>query len=155
MVDEHDGTAMRFRFMLRELQQVQRAFDVDLVRRNRRELRPRREQRRQVEDQVDLELRHEPLEQRLVGDRPGDLAIDLARDRLVQPRHIERDDAAVAAFCKLADEAMADFAAGPGDDDDRFAHQPRRYLNRMGSVWNIDTATERTVASRQTAAPMK
>ncbi len=52
------------RFALRELEQVERALDVDLVRGDRRELGARREQRRQVEDGVDLELGQDALEQR-------------------------------------------------------------------------------------------
>ena len=55
---------MRLGFVLRELEQVQRALDVDLVRRDRRELGARREQRREMEDQIDLELGHHALEQR-------------------------------------------------------------------------------------------
>ena len=51
-------------------QQVQRALDVDLVRGLGRELGPRRQERGQVEDRVDLELAREPLEQALVRMSP-------------------------------------------------------------------------------------
>ena len=61
-IEEDDRAAVRFGFVLRELEQVQRAFDVDLVRRDRRELGARREQRREMEDQIDLELRHQAFE---------------------------------------------------------------------------------------------
>ena len=50
-------------FVLRELEQVERALDVDLVRRHRRELGARRQQRGEVKDQLDLELREHALEQ--------------------------------------------------------------------------------------------
>ena len=62
-VDEHDRPAVRLALLLRELQQVQRALDVDLMRRHRRELGPRGEQRREVEDAVDLELGEDAFEQ--------------------------------------------------------------------------------------------
>jgi hypothetical protein len=55
-IDERDRTAVRFTLVLRELEQVQRPLDVDMVRRDRRELGSGREQRRQVKDAVDLEL---------------------------------------------------------------------------------------------------
>ena len=90
----------------------QRPFDVDLVRGHRRELGARRQQRREMEDQIDLELRHQALEQRLVDDRAGDLAIHLLRDRRVEPRDVEGDDAAIAALGEAIDQAVADFAAG-------------------------------------------
>ena len=63
-IDEDDRPAVRLRFVLRELEQVQRAFDVDLVRRHRRELGARRQQRGEVKHQLDLELGEDPLEQR-------------------------------------------------------------------------------------------
>ena len=91
-----DRPAVRLRLVLRELQQVQRALDVDLVRRERRELRARGEQRREVEDQLDLELGEHALEQRPIENRPGDLAIDHRRDRRVEPGEVEGDDGAVA-----------------------------------------------------------
>ena len=54
--------------MLGELEQRQRAFDVDLVRGDRRKFGPRRQQRGEVENQIDLELGHQPFEQGLIGD---------------------------------------------------------------------------------------
>ena len=50
-------------FALRELQQGQRAVDVDVMRGDRRELGARGEQRREVEDQIDFELGQHALEQ--------------------------------------------------------------------------------------------
>ena len=75
------GLAVRFGFVLRELEQVERALDVDLVRRQRGELRAGGEQRREVEHQLDLILGEHPLEQRPIEDRAGDLAIDQRGDR--------------------------------------------------------------------------
>jgi len=60
--------------VLRELEQVQRALDVDVMRRNRRELGTRREQRSQVDDEIDLEFRKNPLEEVGIGDGAGEIA---------------------------------------------------------------------------------
>ena len=60
---------MRLRFALRELEQVQRAFDVDLMRRDRRELRSRGQERREMKDELDLELGEHALEHAAVEDR--------------------------------------------------------------------------------------
>ena len=65
---------MRLAFVLRELEQLQRAFDVDVMRGDRRELGARRQQRGEVEDEIDFELRQDALEQVGVGDRAGELA---------------------------------------------------------------------------------
>ena len=35
---------------------------------------------------------------------------------------VERHDRALGAFGETLDEAVTDLAAGPGDEDDRFAH---------------------------------
>ena len=59
---------MRLALLLRELEQVERALDVHVVRRDRRELGARRQQRRQVEDAIDLELRQDAIEQAGVGE---------------------------------------------------------------------------------------
>jgi hypothetical protein len=146
---------VRFRLVLREFEQVKRPLDVDLVRRHGRELGARGEQRRQVEDQVHLELRHQTLEQRQVRDRPGDLAIDLPRDRVVEPRDVDGDNPPIAAFREPIDEAMADFAAGPGNDHDGFAHQPRSALKSISSAGTRDARMEAAVATRHRAAPTK
>ena len=70
--------------MLRELEQRQRAFDVHLVGSDGRELGARREQRRQVEDQVHLELGEHPLEQAAIGDGAGEFAPDETRKRGIE-----------------------------------------------------------------------
>src|SRR5207253_848828 len=75
-VNKGDGTAVRFAFVLRELEQVQRPFDVDVMRGDRRELRTRREERREMKNALDFELGEDALEQIQVGDRPGKLACD-------------------------------------------------------------------------------
>jgi hypothetical protein len=48
-IEKCDGPPCDFAFSLRELQEIQRAFDVDLVRGARHQLGSCREQRRQVE----------------------------------------------------------------------------------------------------------
>ena len=117
-----DGPAVRLRFVLGELEQVERAVDVDLVRGDRRELRPRRQQRREMKDQLDLELREDPLEGASIENRAGDLAIDLAGNRGIERREVERDDRALGLLGKAIDQSVADLAAGAGDEHDGFAH---------------------------------
>ena len=55
--------AVRFALLLRELEQVERALDVDVMRGDRRELGARREQRGEMEHAVHLELREHAIEQ--------------------------------------------------------------------------------------------
>ena len=85
---------MRLGLALRELEQVERALDVDLVRGHRRELGARREQRREMKDQFDLELGEDALEELLsridpVISRSTCGAIDGS-----SRRDVERDDGA-------------------------------------------------------------
>jgi hypothetical protein len=100
-----------------------------------------------MENQIDFEFRHQALEQRLVDDRAGHLAIDLLGNGRVEPRDIESDDAAIATFGKAIDQAMADLAAGTSNENDRFTHQRKAVT--------IEAAIATTVATRQMAAPMK
>ena len=87
-----DGTAVRLSFVLGELEQAQRAVDVHLVRGHRRELGARREQRSQMQDQVDLELREHPLEEGRIGDRTGEFAGDELAERRIERRDVDGDD---------------------------------------------------------------
>ena len=93
---------MRLGFVLRELEQVERAVDVDLVRGDRRELRARRQQRGEVEDQLDPELGEHAFEHAAIEDRPGDLAVDLRRRWRIERRDVERDDGPVARARRAA-----------------------------------------------------
>ncbi len=104
---------MRFGFVLRELEQVERALDVDLVRGHRRELGSCREQRREMEDELDLELRQDALEHGAVEDRAGDLALHLRRERGIERADVERDDGAIRLRGEPVDQAVADLAAAP------------------------------------------
>ena len=76
---------MRLGFVLRELEQVERALDIDHVRRQRRELGAGREQRGKMEHQLDLIIGEHALEQRTIEDRAGDFAVDQRGDRAVEP----------------------------------------------------------------------
>jgi hypothetical protein len=78
--------------MLRELEEPQRAFDVDFMRSDWREFGARRQERRQVKDKIDLELREHPLENPFVGDRPGELPTNLSRQRWFERRDVDRYD---------------------------------------------------------------
>ena len=120
-IDEHDRAAVRLALFLRELEEVERPFDVHVVRGDRRELGARREQRGQVKHAVHLELRQDAVEQVRVGDRSGELPPHVRRDLRVERVHVERDDARLA-LGEAADQRVADFAAGAGDEDNRFAH---------------------------------
>src|SRR5262247_4068638 len=109
-----------------------------------------------MEDAIHFELCHHAFEQRLVGDRPGDLAIDLPGDRFVQAGDVDGDDVAIAALGEAIDEPVADLAAGAGDDRDRFPHQLWKMASRSsGRFAMIDATTASSVASRQIAAPTK
>ena len=60
---------MRLALPLCELEQVQRAFDVDLVRGDGGEFGAGGEQRGEMEDAIDFELGEDAIEQPLVEDR--------------------------------------------------------------------------------------
>ena len=89
-IEEDDRAAVRLAFVLRELEQLQRALDVDLVRGDRRELGARREQRREVKDEIDLELGQHALEQVAVGDRAGELALHQPGQRGLERGDVDR-----------------------------------------------------------------
>jgi hypothetical protein len=112
---------VRLAFALRELEQRQRALDVDVVCRNRRELGARGQQCREMEDEIDLEFRQHSLEQVGIGDRSGELAIDQLVESRIERREIDRHDRPPAAG-EPRDQAMADLSTGPGDERDRRAH---------------------------------
>ena len=69
---------MRLGLALRELEKVEGALDVDLVRAGGRELGPGGEQRGEVINRFYLELRQDALEERPVGDRTGELPPGIA-----------------------------------------------------------------------------
>ena len=83
-IDEAHRAAVRLALLLRELEQVERPFDVDVMRGDRRELGARREQRGEVKHALDLELGEHPIEQADVGDRSGELARHQRRERRVE-----------------------------------------------------------------------
>ena len=79
-----------------------------------------------MEHEVDLELGEDALEQRRVEDRAGELAVDhAARAPGSSGVEVERDDGSAAVSGEARDEAVADLAAGAGDEDDRFAEHGR------------------------------
>ena len=112
---------MRLAFALRELEQRQRALDVDLVRGDRRELGPGGQQRGEVEDEIDLELREHALEQVGVGDRAGELAAH-ERRRLASSGARSMVTIGRAGAGQPRDQAVADLAAGPGHQRDGRPH---------------------------------
>jgi hypothetical protein len=112
---------VRLALVLRELEQLERALDVHLVRHHRRDLRAGGQQRGEVEHQVHLVLGDDAAEEVGVEDGAVDLAQHQLRQRLVERGEVERDDRAVGLAGQACDQAVADFATGAGDEDDGFA----------------------------------
>ena len=79
-----------------------------------------------MKDEVDFELREQPLEAGPVEDRSARLALHLPREIGIERRDVERDDRSRAIFRQLIDQAVPDFAGGAGNEDDRFAHDVNR-----------------------------
>src|SRR5262249_28459999 len=102
------------------------------------------------------ELGHQALQQRPIRDRARDLAIDFLRDRLLEPRDVDGDDAAVAPLGEPVDEAVADLAARPPDHHDGFAHQGREsWWSTMGRPVAIEATIASAVSRRHSTAPTK
>src|SRR4051812_18813070 len=93
---------------------------------HRGELRTRRQQRCQVEDQLDAKLREHAFEQSSIEDRARDLTIDLRNDRRLEAVQIESHDSAIAAFGQAIDQSMTDLTAGSCDQYNWFAHSASR-----------------------------
>ncbi len=104
---------------------------------DRRELRARREQRREVKDQVHLELGQDALEQRAVGDRAGELAKDEPVQRRIERREIDGDNRAAGAG-QPGDQAVADLAAGAGHQGDGSTHEENNSRLRAPSADRVD-----------------
>src|SRR5688500_4632589 len=121
-VNEHDATAVRLGFARRKLQQIERAFDIHVVRGHRRELGSGRQQCGKMKNQVDLELRQDALEQVHVEDRAGELAVDEPGDVRIQRVDVERDDGFFALLRKVGYQRMANLAVGAGYENDGFSH---------------------------------
>ena len=75
-----------------------------------------------MKDEVDFELREQPLEAGPVENRSTRLALNLPREIGIEGRDVERDDRSRAIFRQLIDQAVPDFAGGAGNEDNRFAH---------------------------------
>src|SRR5688500_10904190 len=87
-----------------------------------REFRPRGEQCRQMEYEIDFELGQNPLEEVLVKDGAGNLAVDESADIRVQPVNIERDDGLSACLGKIGHQRMPNLAVRARYEDNRFTH---------------------------------
>ncbi len=73
-------------------------------------------------DRLHLELRQDALEQRLVHDRAGELALHELAERRFERVHVEGDDRLAAGRGEVRDQAVADLAARPRDEDYWFAN---------------------------------
>jgi hypothetical protein len=82
--------------VLRELEQIQRPFDVHLVSGNGCEFGPRGEQCRQVEDELDLEFRENALQQPFIENRAGEITPDESRKLGVEWSDVDGDDGSVS-----------------------------------------------------------
>src|SRR5262249_20325898 len=122
-VQERHRTSVRLAFVVRELQQIERALDVDLVRGDRRKLRACGQQRGEVKNQVNFGLGEDALERGLVENRSGDFALNLSLERRLERRDVERDDRPCAVGSQPLDEAVANFAVSARNENNRFAHQ--------------------------------
>jgi hypothetical protein len=91
------------------------------MRRQGGELGPRRQQRGEVKDALDFELGEHPLEQLSVVDGTGEFAADQRRERGIERADIERNDAG-AGGRQAGHQRVSNFAAGAGDEHDRFSH---------------------------------
>src|SRR5258705_3988026 len=112
---------MRFAFVLRELQQAQRPFDVHFVRGDRSELRACRKQCGEMKNEIALELREDTLENPFVGDGAGELAADLPGQCGFEGGDVDGDDR-TSGLGKLGDEAVADFTVRARDEHGWSAH---------------------------------
>ena len=74
-----------------------------------------------MKDQIDFELGEDALEEAGIENRSEELALDLAGQRRIERREVERDDGA-AARGEPCDQAVANFAARPRDEDDWLPH---------------------------------
>ena len=89
---ELDRTAERPRFLHGEAEEVQGAFDVDLVSGLGNELGPSGQQRGQVKDGGNLELAHQPIEHVAIED-VADAHFDATAGQLgIERANIERQD---------------------------------------------------------------
>src|SRR4051812_25813086 len=105
-----------------ELQQIQRALHIHVMRGHRGELGARRQQRCEMEDEVYFKLGEDPLEDAGVQDGRGKFTVDEAGQALVQGVDVQRDHRQVALLHKVGDQSMAYFAVCARDQDDWLPH---------------------------------
>jgi len=74
-----------------------------------------------MDDEIHLELRQDALEQVVVGDGAGELAVHAPGERGLERRDVDGDDRAPRVG-EAGDQAVADLAPGAGDERDRRAH---------------------------------
>ncbi len=106
-VDEDDRAAVRFGLSSCEFEQVQRPFDVYMMRGHRREFRARRQKRRQVKNQVNFEFRQNPLEHVRVENRSGELPVHVSGDVRIKSVDIEGNDCLVPLLAPDSRRARA------------------------------------------------
>ena len=107
--------------MLRKFQEIQRAFHVDVMRGDRGELRPGRQQGCKMKDAIDLELGQDAIQQARVGNRSGEDATDQRHERWIERMNVERHDRC-AGRAQAGHETVADLTASSRDQDNGLAH---------------------------------
>src|SRR5262245_26533751 len=77
-----------------------------------------------MKNQIDFELSEDAIEDICVGNRAREHADGERYERSVERMKVEGDDSG-ARRAEARHEAMADFASGPRNQHDRFAHGAR------------------------------
>ena len=153
--EELDGMTVVRGLLRRDLQQVQRAPDVDPVGDLRHELASGREQGREVVDRTDLVGREQSLQHLLVADVTGERFVAQASMRLRKFPKVDRDHrrerlARGRPFAALAREGLekpvAHLATGAGHEDRGIAARP---TERGACGDGVGSATRRVRRKRE------
>ena len=101
---------------------MQRPLDVHLVRELRVALSARGQERREVEDDLDLVVRGDLVEEVPVHDVAG-VRLDAERaEALGERREIDGDGGVAPGGVDTLEERATDLAVGAGDEDDGLGH---------------------------------
>ncbi len=116
------GPAEARRLVLRHAQDVERSFDVHLVRQLGIALAASRQQRGEVKDHVDLVVGRELVEQVAIHDVAGVARVDEGPHGVGQRRQVERDDVVAAVLGQSLEQRPANLAVRARHEDRCFGH---------------------------------
>jgi hypothetical protein len=125
-----------------QVEEVQGPLHIDLVRALGDELRPRRQQRGQMENDGDFELGSHPVQEVAVEDVPDPHGRAPQGEVGVEGADVEGQDIERPAFRDLLDQAVSDLATGARHEDHRLACAVRR-------GWRVDCALVGAWGSRR------